>query len=112
MSSIIQKSDKYVDAFSDTMKTGFTSKNIIDTMRFSDLDGMEEFSNSMAYGNARSWLYTGIAQLQREVEALKKWKGGDKTDVPEDANYDPKIVDDLISKWEDYEPEKEPEDPA
>lgn len=108
--SIIQKSDKYTEALSKTIETGFTSKNIIDTMRFSDLDGMEEFSNTMAYANARSWLYTGISQIQREAEALKKYKAGDKSEVPAGAEYDPKVVDDLLDKWSQYDTTKPPEE--
>lgn len=117
--SIIQKSDRYTEALSKQMETVFGSKDIIDTMRFTELDGVEEFSNSMAFGNARSWLYTGISQLQREIEALKKYKeAGYKTPVteedtglPKDAEYDPKIVDDLLEKWKLYDMSLNPENP-
>ena len=107
----IQKSDRYSETISEAMARGFFDEDIFVTMRFSSLHGEEQFSNTMAFGNSRSWLYTGIMQWERMVDALEKMKTGDRSNVPSDANYNPDQVDDIIARWKLYDLSLPPSDP-
>lgn len=115
--------DKYSETISKLADRGFTSEDIFLTMRFSDLGPESLFPATMAFGNSRLFLYTGISQCQRQAEALQKYKEAnykpemmnekDRSLLPRaDAKYEPKEVDDFLKKWGMYDPLKPPDDPA
>lgn len=115
LSGFFQKSDRLTEVLSDLARIGYTSKDIYDTMRFSHLSADEKFINTYCFANARSWLYNGIAQWQKMIDTLEKWKkeqspaAGEKkpSEQPENvsikgflaANYNPALVDDIIERW-------------
>jgi hypothetical protein len=126
--SFFQKSDKLVEVLSVLMEKGYLSKDIYDTMRFAHLSPEEKFINTYCFANARSYLYTGIAQWERMVDTLSKWKTEHDPSVkPEDkpsakpenagintflkANYNPVQVDEIIKRWIEYDKMKPPFDP-
>lgn len=109
-----QKSDRLTEVLAELALKGFTSKDIYDTMRFGHLSPEEKFINVYCFANARSWLYNGVAQWEKMVDVLRKWKElKTRTDMkPEDVarddrekslllgHYNPEQVDDIIERWE------------
>jgi hypothetical protein len=88
-------------------------------MRFSQLFPEEQFPATMAWGNSRLFLNTGIAQCKRQAEALTKYKTAeykaekmsddDKKLLPKtDASFDPREVDEFLADWGFYKQDKEP----
>jgi len=71
---IERKADNWSDTISEIALKAFTSEDIYITMRFSQLLPQEQFPATMAFGNSRLFLNTGIAQCKRQAEALKKYK--------------------------------------
>lgn len=113
--SFFQKSDKLTEVLSQLAEKGYLSKDIFDTMRFGHLAPDEKFINVYCFSVARSFLYTGISQWEKMVDALKKWKQERDAEVKEkpsedpqnaeimpflEGNYNPVTVDDIIRRWE------------
>ena len=105
--SFIQKADKYSENMAESVKRGFFDDDIFTTMRFSHLYPDEQYSETMAFGNGRLWLSTGITQWEGMVDTLKKWKDWkiDKTKafpekLDEDADFNLEEVDDIIERWD------------
>jgi hypothetical protein len=108
-----QKSDRLTEVLAELALKGFTSKDIYDTMRFGHLSPEEKFINVYCFANARSWLYNGVAQWEKMVDVLKKWKDlkADKAEIEKLAkddrektllmgHYNPEQVEDIINRWE------------
>lgn len=120
--SFVQKSDPYSEKMAENVEKGLFDDDIFVTMRMSHLYPDELYSNTMAFGNARSWLYTGIMQWEKMVDILSKWKiAKSKTLVKSsenvfgpqfehpivplngeeeiEGNFNPDQVDDIILRW-------------
>ena len=96
----------------ESVKKGLFDEDIFVTMRFSHLYPDEQYSETMAFGNGRLWLYTGITQWETMVDTLKKWRawkaagekaGGKPANLDEDADFNPDEVDDIIKRWDGQE---------
>ena len=107
--AFIKKSDPYSEGMAENVKKGLFDDDIFTTMRFSHLYPDEQYSETMAFGNGRLWLQTGIVQWEAMVDTLKKWtdwkkagsdpeKKPDKVDA--EANYNPDEVADIIERWD------------
>ena len=116
---IERKADNWSDTISDIALKAFTSEDIYITMRFSQLLPQEQFPATMAFGNSRLFLNTGIAQCKRQAEALKKYKEANYKAAemkPEDlkllprsdASFDPREVDEFLEDWNTYKQDQEP----
>jgi hypothetical protein len=110
--SFIKKSDPYSESMAKNVEKGFFDDDIFTTMRFSHLYPDEQYSETMAFGNGRLWLQTGIVQWEAMVDTLEKWKGWKATGadpekkpdkVDAQANYNPEEVDDIIERWKGNE---------
>ena len=108
--SFIQKSDKYSENMAESVKRGLFDDDIFTTMRFSHLYPDEQYSETMAFGNGRLWLSTGIIQWENMVDTLKKWKAwkadpknSKPSNIDEDADFNPDEVDDIIRRWDGQE---------
>ena len=125
----VQKSDRLTEVLSELAMIGYTSPDIYHTMRFADLKPDEKFINTYCFANARSWLYSGIAQWEKMVDTLTKWQAEkDPSIKPEDkpsakpenepikeqlrGNYNPVQVKDIIERWAEYDQTKPPYDDA
>lgn len=103
--SFVKKSDAYSDTMAKSVDKALFSDDTFVTMRFSNLQPDEVYSNVMAYGNARFWLYTGIMQWEKMVDTLekwKKWKEDPKQAKPEEVGvteYKMSDVEDIIKRW-------------
>jgi hypothetical protein len=123
--SFIKKSDDWSNAISEIALKAFTSEDIYVTMRFSQIFPEEQFPATMAFGNSRLFLYTGIDQCKRQARVLGKYKeAGYKTegmkedDVKEfqdalafpkpEVNFEPHQVDDFLEDWGKYRISEEP----
>lgn len=106
--AFIKKSDPYSEKMASNVERGLFDDEIFTTMRFSHLYPDEQYSETMAFGNTRHWMQTGVLQWEAMVDTLEKWQtwkkeGGlaekkpDKVDAT--ANYNPEEVDDIIERW-------------
>lgn len=123
--SFFQKSDKLTEVLSQLAEKGYLSKDIFDTMRFGHLAPDEKFINVYCFSVARSFLYTGIAQWERMVDILTKWKkehdpstqpgekpSGKAENEPVkhflEYNYNPVLVEEILARWAEYDKKESP----
>lgn len=117
--SFVKKNDEWSSVIADIALKAFTSTDDYLTMRFSQLMPEEQFPATMAWGNSRLFLNTGISQCRRQAEALKKYKEAgylaekmspeDVKLLPKkDASFDPREVDEFLEDWAKYKEDQEP----
>lgn len=71
--TFIQKDDRFTQMMAELAGMAFgKTDDVFLTMRFSNLHGEEEFSNTVGFGGWMALLDTGIAQIRHQVEVLQK----------------------------------------
>jgi hypothetical protein len=117
--SLIKKNDDWSSVIAEVALKAFTSTDDYLTMRFSQLLPEEQFPATMAWGNSRLFLNTGVSQCKRQAEALQKYKDAnykaegmsenDKKLLPKiDASFDPREVDEFLLDWKEYDQSQPP----
>lgn len=99
------KSDRYTRMLAEIGVRAFIDRDFMMTMRFSELNGGEEFDNAMAFAIWHGYLETGIQQIRAYADGIvqlqrepDKWNS-----VPEDQKT---RISDLLEKFKKYDDSK------
>lgn len=103
-SEIRSESDRYTKAVAETVRDAFTNPDRRLTMRFTHLNGPEEFDNAQAWARTYFLLETGMVQIKQKIEEYTMLLASKEKDkIPKDQLDN---INDFMAHFKEYDETK------